>query len=59
LYPNDRAFENDLRNKFLPNNTEYHVTVVTGTPNGAGTDSRVYITLFSDDGKRTEKLQLQ
>ncbi|CAF5154845.1 unnamed protein product, partial [Rotaria magnacalcarata] len=38
---------------------EYHVTVVTGTPNGAGTDSRVYITLFSDDGKRTEKLQLQ
>ncbi|CAM2710921.1 unnamed protein product [Rotaria socialis] len=59
LYPNDRAFENDLRNKFLPNNTEYHVTVVTGTPNGAGTDSRVYITLFSDDGKRTEKLQLK
>ncbi len=38
---------------------EYEIIVVTGDVRGAGTDSQVYVTLFGDNGKRTEKLHLK
>ena len=39
--------------------TSYEIIVYTGDKTGAGTDSRVYITLFGKDGKRTEKIHLK
>ncbi|CAF2355156.1 unnamed protein product [Rotaria sp. Silwood2] len=59
LFPNDRAFDNNLRSKIIPAVTEYQITVITGDKRSAGTDSQVYITLFGDNGKRTEKLHLK
>ena len=38
---------------------EYEITVVTGDKRRAGTDSNVYITLFGENGKRTEKMHLK
>jgi hypothetical protein len=38
---------------------EYEIIVITGGERGAGTNSQVYVTLFGDDGKRTEKLHLR
>jgi hypothetical protein len=32
---------------------------VTGNERGGGTDSQVYVTLFGNDGKRTDKLHLK
>ncbi|CAF4587849.1 unnamed protein product [Rotaria sp. Silwood1] len=58
LFPGDRAFD-DLKNRFTPKETQYHITVITGDKRGAGTDSQVYVTLFGDDGQRTEKLHLK
>ncbi|CAF1135774.1 unnamed protein product [Rotaria sordida] len=39
--------------------TSYEIIVYTGDKRGAGTDSQVYITLFGNDGKRTEKIHLK
>jgi PLAT/LH2 domain len=39
--------------------TSYEITLYTGDKSGAGTDSQVYITLFGNNGKRTEKLHLK
>ncbi|CAF3251609.1 unnamed protein product [Rotaria sp. Silwood2] len=39
--------------------TSYEVIVYTGDKRGAGTDSQVYITLFGNNGKRTEKIHLK
>lgn len=39
--------------------TAYEITVYTGDKKGAGTNSKVYITLFGQNGKRTEKIQLK
>ncbi|CAF3703956.1 unnamed protein product, partial [Rotaria sordida] len=59
LFPNDRGFDNNLKNRFAPKETEYEIIVITGDKRGAGTDSQVYVTLFGDDGKKTEKLHLK
>ncbi|CAF3034138.1 unnamed protein product [Rotaria sp. Silwood2] len=39
--------------------TSYEIAVYTGDKSGAGTDSKVYITLFGNDGKQTQKIQLK
>ncbi|CAF4137253.1 unnamed protein product, partial [Rotaria sp. Silwood2] len=39
--------------------TSYEVIVYTGDKSGAGTDSKVYITLFGNHGKQTEKIHLK
>jgi hypothetical protein len=35
--------------------TTYRITVVTGTPEGAGTDADVYITLYGSNGNSGER----
>jgi hypothetical protein len=37
----------------------YEITVITGDKRGAGTDSQVYITLFGNNGKQTQKIHLK
>jgi hypothetical protein len=39
--------------------TLYEINVLTADKKGAGTDSQVYITLFGNNGKRTDKLHLK
>jgi hypothetical protein len=38
--------------------TAYEIIVYTGNPRGAGTDAQVYITLFGNYGKQTQKIHL-
>lgn len=38
---------------------EFEINIVTGNQRSAGTDSQVYVTLFGEDGQRTEKLHLK
>lgn len=45
-----------MLNKFAA--AEYNVSVYTGTVFGAGTDAKVYITLYGDKGSSSE-VQLQ
>ena len=33
--------------------------MITGDKRGAGTDSQVYVTLFGNNGKQTEKIPLK
>ena len=37
---------------------DYHVTVVTGTCYGAGTDARVYINMYGSGGRSTGDVEL-
>ena len=39
--------------------TSYEIIVYTGDKRGAGTDSKVYITLFGNQGKQTQKIHLK
>ncbi|CAF4705088.1 unnamed protein product, partial [Rotaria sp. Silwood2] len=39
--------------------TSYEIVVYTGDKSGAGTDSKVFITLFGNNEKRTQKIQLK
>ncbi|CAF4803896.1 unnamed protein product, partial [Rotaria sp. Silwood1] len=41
------------------NMTSYEIIVYTGDKSNAGTDSKVYITLFGNHGKQTEKIHLK
>lgn len=60
LFPNDQTLrDKPKRRKSAPETTEYEINVVTGDKRGAGTDSQVYITVFGEDGQRTEKLHLK
>jgi hypothetical protein len=75
LFPNDHGIYDEIKRKLptttrkIKKNLiyfffdclflEYEIIVITGDIRGAGTDSQVYVTLFGDHGKRTEKLPLK